>query len=414
MNAEILSVGTELLMGQIVNSDAAYLSKGLNELGINVFYHTVVGDNPRRVKERLKEAFSRSDLILTTGGLGPTEDDLTKEMIAEFLGLAMVEHKPTTAKLNEFFCQIGRTMTPNNLKQAYFPEGSIILENPNGTAPGCLVEKDGRTIVVLPGPPRELIPMFDDWVRPYLVKKTDAQITSRMLHIFGMGESEVAHRLGDLIEKQTNPTLATYVGNGEVMLRITAKTSLSEDASMLLDPMVHEVRERLQNVVFSADDETLPEYVVKELMRRGETLAVAESCTGGMLSSFLVDVPGVSAVFLEGAVTYANEAKMRRLGVSEEILTTYGAVSQECAAAMAQGMRESAGADWALAITGIAGPDGGSIDKPVGLVYVALAGETGVKVECYHMRRDRAVNRRNAAMNALDLLRRQWLGALKK
>lgn len=409
MNAEILSVGTELLMGQIANTDAQYLSRGLNELGINVYYHTVVGDNPGRLRQQLRQAWERSDLIITTGGLGPTEDDLTKEAVAEFLGLPLELHQPSLEAMARYFAGIGRTMTPNNEKQAYFPKGCLVLDNPNGTAPGCLVEREGRVFVVLPGPPRELNPMFDNHVRPYLMQRGDAKITSRMLHIFGMGESEAAYRLRTMIERQDNPTLATYVGKGDVLLRITARTALDADPEPLLAPAVQEVEALLGGVVISDRDETLPEVVVRLLASQGKTLACAESCTGGLLSSMIVDVPGASGVLLEGAVTYSNEAKMRRLAVPEAVLAQHGAVSEACARAMAEGMRAASGADFALATTGIAGPGGGTPEKPVGLIYAALAWDGGVEVETYRLKRDRALNRRITALNALDMLRRHLL-----
>lgn len=409
MNAEILSVGTELLMGQIANTDAQFLSRGLNELGINVYYHTVVGDNPGRLRQQLCQAWERSGLIITTGGLGPTEDDLTKEAVAEFLGLPLELHQPSLEAMERYFRGIGRTMTPNNEKQAYFPQGCLVLDNPNGTAPGCIVEQEGRIFVVLPGPPRELNPMFENHVRPYLMRRGDAKITSRMLHIFGMGESETAYRLRELIERQDNPTLATYVGNGDVLLRVTARTAPDEDPEHLLAPTVRRVETLLGGVVISDRDETLPEVVVRLLSNQGKTLACAESCTGGLLSSMIVDVPGASGVLLEGAVTYSNEAKMRRLAVPEAVLAQHGAVSEACAQAMAEGMRRTSGADFALATTGIAGPGGGTPEKPVGLIYAALAWDGGVEVETYRLKRDRALNRRTTALNAMDLLRRHLL-----
>jgi len=409
MNAEILAVGTELLMGQIANTDAQYLSRGLNELGINVYYHNVVGDNPARLRKQLEESFERSDLIITTGGLGPTDDDMTKEMVAEFLGMKLVLHKPSLEVMERFFRKIGRVMTPNNEKQAWFPAESIVLENPNGTAPGCIMEKDGRIFVVLPGPPRELNPMFDNLVRPYLMEKSGAKITSRMLHIYGMGESETAYRLRELIENQKNPTLATYVGNGDVLLRITARTEGAEDPAALIDPMVEQVHAILGDVIISDDDETLAEVVVRLLQEKQKTVACAESCTGGMISSMIVDVPGASDVLVEGAVTYSNEAKMRRLGVPEAILAEHGAVSEACARAMAEGMRKTSGADYALATTGIAGPGGGTPTKPVGLIYAALASAEGTQVVEYHLSRDRSHNRRTTALNALNLLRKALL-----
>jgi nicotinamide-nucleotide amidase len=410
MNAEILSVGTELLMGQIANTDAQFLSRELNALGISVYHHTVVGDNPARLKQALELALSRADAVLLTGGLGPTEDDLTKETVAEYLGLPMEPDADSLRELEAFFGRLGRAMTPNNAKQGWFPKGSLILENPNGTAPGCIVKAKNQTIVILPGPPRELQPMYLNHVKPYLEGLSDAVITSKMLHVFGVGESEATYRLRDLIEGQTNPTIASYVGAGDIILRVTARVKRGEDPSALLDPVVNTICERLYPCVFSTDDMDLPQVVVKLLRERKQTLAIAESCTGGMMASMLVAVPGVSEALLEALVTYSNQSKQTRLGVSPETLETYGAVSAETAKEMACGVRETLHADFGLSSTGIAGPGGGTEDKPVGLVYLALSDEKGCHVLELRQRRDREMNRRGASLNALELLRCALLG----
>jgi len=406
MRSEILSVGTELLMGQIANTDAQFLSRELREMGIGVYYHTVVGDNPGRLKAQLTEALSRSDLVILTGGLGPTPDDLTKETAAELLGLPLFEDAHEKQVLLDRFESMGRECTPNNFKQIFFPEGSTILPNPNGTAPGCLIEKDGKIIVILPGPPRELNPMFTDYVKPYLVGRTGGVMLSRFIHVYGIGESAMAYRLGEWLNS-TNPTLATYVGNGDIILRATATAATKEEAAFQLAPMEQAIQTLFGENIVSWEGKEMPEVVIDLLRMRGSTVACAESCTGGMIASALVDIPGCSDVFLEGCVTYSNEAKMRRLGVKAETLERYGAVSEPTAREMAEGMRATSGATYALATTGIAGPGGGTVDKPVGLIYVALAGPKGTRVIERRSNRSRAQNRRGAALDALDLLRRE-------
>jgi len=408
MNAEILAVGTELLMGQIANTDAQFLSQQLCELGINVYHHQVVGDNPARLREAVDLALSRSDLLITTGGLGPTMDDLTKQTIADHLGLPLELHQPSLDRMQQFFTQMGREMTPNNAQQAYFPQGAIILPNDHGTAPGCIIRQGEKTIVILPGPPHELQPMFLQSVRPQL--QQDRRITSRFLNIAGMGESEVEYRLRDLIQAQTNPTIAPYAKPGKVTLRVTASTLPGEDPDALLDPVIEGICQRVgEENIYTQQGEELEAVLVEMLRVRNMTIAVAESCTGGMLSSRIVDVPGASAVLLEGAVTYTNAAKTARLGVPEETLAAYGAVSEQTAQAMAEGMRRTSGADIALATTGIAGPDGGTPEKPVGLIYIALAHAGGCEVRRLQYRRSRAVNRDNTCTAALDLARRYLL-----
>jgi len=409
MKCEIVSVGTELLMGQIANTDAQFLSRELREMGIPVYYHTVVGDNPARLAEQIRESLSRSDILILTGGLGPTPDDLTKETAAEVLGLALVEDDKSLREMEAYFARIGAVMTENNKKQIFFPMGSRILPNPNGTAPGCLMEQDGKCIVILPGPPRELNPMFLNHVKPYLLEHyVGGAMVSRFIHVFGIGESRMADMLGDRLHA-SNPTLATYVGNGDIILRATAAAPCEEEAERMLDPVTQEVCAIFGDAVVSLDGRELNEVVVALLREKGKTLSCAESCTGGMIASSIVDVSGSSEVFLEGCVTYSNEAKMRRLGVREETLSQFGAVSARTAAEMAEGMRQTSGSDYALATTGIAGPTGGTPEKPVGLVYVALATPEGTKVLERNQNRSRALNRRGAMLAALDLLRKELL-----
>lgn len=410
MIAEIVSVGTELLMGQIVNTDAQFIASHLAPLGYRALYQVTVGDNPARLAGVVHSALARADVLLFTGGLGPTDDDLTKETVAQALGLEMAVVPEEEARLRAYFASRGREMTPNNLKQARFPTGSIILPNPNGTAPGCIMEADGKAAILMPGPPRELYPMFRDHVLPYLEKRSGVRLHSRELRIFGMGESEVTYRLRDLIAAQTNPTIAPYVKTSEVTLRVTAQCQDDAEGERLVAPVIDAILARLGSIVYSTNGESLPALCVRLLLRQGATLAVAESCTGGMLASSIVDIPGCSACFLEGAVTYANGAKVRRLGVSEGTLATDGAVSLACAQQMAEGLRAATGATYALATTGIAGPDGGTPEKPVGLVYVALAGPGRTEVRKLLLSGDRARIRTAATLHALDLLRRSLLG----
>lgn len=405
MIAEIVSVGTELLMGQIVNTDAQFLARRLAALGITMYRQSTVGDNPGRVKEAVREALSRADLVITTGGLGPTEDDLTKEMVAEALGLPMVRHDEVVEGIRRYFESTGREMTPNNLRQADFPEGARLMPNRKGTAPGCIAEKDGKRVAVLPGPPHELIDMYEQQLEPYLLSLSDQVIASRFLHIVGVGESIVETRLMDLFHWES-PTLALYCAPGEVTARLTVRCGKDVDPAPLLEPLEREIRARLGESVYAEGlDASMPKTVVEMLAARKETVSVAESLTGGMLASRLVDVPGASAVLGESYVTYANEAKERLLGVSGETLRAHGAVSEQCAREMAEGCRRASGADWALATTGIAGPDGGTPEKPVGTVYIACAGRQGVVVKALKLRGDRTRVRSMTCLYAMDLLR---------
>ena len=407
MICEILSVGTELLMGQVANTDAQYLSRRLSELGVQVFRHTTVGDNPARVKEALNTALSRSDLVITTGGLGPTEDDLTKEMVAEHFDLKMELHQPSMDALVERMRRIhpDRPLAQNNLKQAYFPAGSTVMPNRRGTAPGCIVERDSKAVAVLPGPPRELKDMFEQQLEPWLLKRREMNLTSRFFRIFGVGESNVETILIDLFHSQ-NPTLALYCGAGEVTARLTASGAPGEDLTPLLDPVEAEILKRLGDSVYAEGrDKTMEWTVLELLLKRGETVALAESCTGGKLATMLTDSPGASGALLEGFVTYSNEAKIRSLGGREETLRAHGAVSEECAREMADGARQRTGATWALSVTGIAGPDGGSEEKPVGTVFIGLSGPDGVAAQRFQFVGDRSWIRTLSCQNALNMLR---------
>lgn len=405
MIAEILSIGTELLMGQIANTDAQYISRRLAELGVNLYRHTTVGDNPARVKEALGEAIARADIVITTGGLGPTEDDLTKEMVAEFFGLPMEMHAPSLEALTERMNRLGREITPNNYKQAMMPRGAIVMPNLRGTAPGAIVESEQKAVAILPGPPHEMQDMFERQLAPYLHARTGVRIDSRFLHVCGIGESSLETLLLDLFHSE-NPTLALYCGAGEVQARLSARVGASEDSAPLLDPLEKEIRRRAGRAVYGEGRNlTLAAAVVNALRAAGKTVACAESLTGGMLASKLVDVPGASSVLGEAYVTYSNEAKMRLLGVSEDTLRQFGAVSAQCAREMAEGARRASGADFALSTTGIAGPDGGTTEKPVGLVYVGVASANGCETQELHLRGERDWIRELTCVNALNALR---------
>ena len=405
MIAEILSVGTELLMGQIANTDAQYISRRLAELGIALYRHTTVGDNPARVKEALGEALSRSDIVITTGGLGPTEDDLTKEMVAEYFGLEMRLHQPSLDAIEAYMNRIGHPMTDNNRKQAFFPVGALILENACGTAPGCVVEARDKAVAVLPGPPHEMKDMFEKRLAPWLARRSGAHIESKFLRIFGVGESRVETLLKDLFHSD-NPTLALYCGPGEVQARITALAPDAAAALAQIAPVETEIRRRLGEAVYGTGMENSIERTAWSLLKaRSETVTFAESCTGGLLAARLVGVPGASDVLRESYVTYADEAKARILGVRPETLRRHTAVSAECAREMAEGARRVSGADWAVSTTGYAGPDGGADGTPVGTVFIAVAGRDGTRVEERRFRGQREFVRTVAASWGFNLLR---------
>jgi nicotinamide-nucleotide amidase len=402
--AEIVSIGTELLMGQVVNTDAQYLAQRLAEAGVTLYHQTTVGDNPDRLREALQTALSRADVVITTGGLGPTADDITKEAAAEALGLPMRRHPEAEAMVRGWFAHAGRAMTENNLRQADFAEGAMLLKNPNGTAPGCIVEKAGKAVIHLPGPPRELKPMVDSGVMPYLAARAGGALVSRYLRIFGMGESMVESLTHDLMQAGVNPTIAPYCSTGEVQLRLTARCADAKEAAALLDPIEAEIRRRLGDVIYAVTDDphyTMERAAIEALLAKGRTVATAESCTGGLIAARLVNVPGASGALLEGHVTYANAAKTRVLGVPEAILAEHGAVSEATARAMAEGLRERSGADICLSVTGVAGPGGGTAEKPVGLVYLGLATAAGVATRRLQLTGDRERIRTLAALNGL-------------
>ncbi len=411
MICELISVGTELLLGNIVNTNAQFLAEKCALLGLSLYHQVTVGDNRGRLSEAIRTAIKRSDIVILIGGLGPTEDDLTKEVCAEVMGFPLVEDPHTRARLVEFFKNsIYKTISDNNWKQALVPDGAKVLDNDNGTAPGLILEKYGKSAILLPGPPNELIPLFMEQVYPYLQRLRPEMICSQMVKICGIGESQVEDKLLDLIDKQTNPTIATYAKTGEVHLRVTAKAGSAEEADKLIKPVVKEIRKRFGDCVYSTkEDETLEMAVVKLLKKLELTVTTAESCTGGMLAARLVNVPGVSDVFREGFITYANKAKRKILDVSKGTLKKYGAVSEQTAKEMATGGVLATDADVCIAITGLAGPDGGTEEKPVGLVYIACYLKDRVRVEKYQFKGDRNKIREQSVVKALDLLRRSIL-----
>lgn len=402
---ELISVGTEILLGDILNTDAQYLSIELAKLGISVIHQSTVGDNRERLLAQLDEAAKRSDIIILSGGLGPTPDDLTKEVCCEFFGKEMFLHEPTVEKIKKYFNSKGIEMAQNNLKQAMLPKDCVIFPNDNGTAPGMAIEKDGVHILVLPGPPRELKPMFQNCAVPYLMQFSDRIIVSHNIRTFGIGESSMAEKVNDLFDAQ-NPTVAPYAKDGEALLRVTAMAKTKEDAESLCEPIIEEIKKRLDAYVYGVDYNCIEEAVVGMLKEHHLKVATAESCTGGLIAKRITDVPGASEVFECGIISYANGIKHKVLGVSEDDLNKYGAVSEPVAKQMAQGALKVSGADIAVSVTGIAGPDSDSTGKPVGLVYIGLADKENVWVrEIRTSRRDRSYNRYVSASNALDMIR---------
>lgn len=413
MKAEIITVGTEILLGDILNTNCRYLSRELAAMGIEMYYQITVGDNEERLLKTLKASLNRSDIVICTGGLGPTEDDITKEVCAKYFGYELELHKPSLDAMIERFKHMNRVPTKNNEKQAYFPKEAYILKNDNGTAPGCIMEKEGKMIVVLPGPPREMEPMFENYVKPYLSKLTDDVIESEVLRIIGVGESKVENDILDIIDSQTNPTIATYAKGYECTLRITAKAKSVEEAKELIKPMSDEMKRRFGQSLYATGETSIEEVVSKMLVENNLKIAVAESCTGGMVSASLINYPGISSVFMEGCVTYSNEAKMKSLGVKKETLDVYGAVSDKCAKEMACGVAARYNTNIGIATTGIAGPDGGTDEKPVGLVYFGIYINGKVISKKYVFNGDRQGVRERATRTILNDLRLELLNMEK-
>lgn len=412
---ELLAVGTELLLGNTANTDAQMLSRELSALGLNVYYHSVVGDNPKRLRRAVELAMSRADVLITTGGLGPTCDDLTKRVVAEAFGKKLVYHSECARAIRDYFAVSGRVMTDNNLQQAWLPEGCAILENRWGTAPGCAFQSGENYVVMLPGPPRECLPMFREEAAPWLARLSEGVIRSRTLRVFGWGESQVESLLRERMDGLANPTLAPYAKEGEMELRVTAKAADERTAEALIAPVEREVRAVLGGLIYGTGEDSLEKVVLKGLRAQGLTLGTAESCTGGLLAKRLTDLPGASAVFRGGVVSYTNGVKAGVLGVPQTLLDEQGAVCADVARAMAQGARRVLGCDVAVATTGVAGPDSDERGNPVGLVYVAMAAPDGCWVRELHLggareRRDRV--RTLAANHAFDMVRR-WLTGLE-
>ncbi len=407
MTVELICVGTELLLGNIVNTNAAFISEKCAMLGLSMYYQSVVGDNEGRLEELLKTAWKRSDVVILSGGLGPTQDDLTKETAAKVMGRPLVEDTRAKTEIEDFMARRGRSITENNWKQAMAPEGSIVLYNPNGTAPGIIMEDGEKCMILLPGPPNELIPMFEQQVYPYLHRLQPEIICSKMVKLCGIGESSAETKILDLIENQSNPTVAPYAKTGEVHLRITAKANSEQEAYRLMEPVEQELQARFGDLIYTDEPEVTLEMALYELLKaNGLTVTTAESCTGGLLAGRLINVPGISQYLKEGYVTYSNEAKEKLLGVPAETLKRYGAVSPQTAEAMAEGGAKAANADLCIAVTGIAGPDGGTEEKPVGLVYMSCYCRGTYYTEKNQYTGSRSKIREYSVASALTLLRR--------
>ena len=392
MKTALLTIGTEILFGQVVNTNAAWLSKELQNLGYDVLYHYTVGDNPARLMQLLEIAFRDCDLILTTGGLGPTQDDLTKNVICEYFGDEMVEFPKVRAWLDSLAAGTHFVWTENNYTQAVFPSKATILDNPKGTAPGFRLEKNGKVIFSMPGPPREMKAMFTDHIRPYLQAHTDGHLVYRILRLYGIGESQLETELLPLIDSQTDPTIATYAKEGEVSLRITSKRKTQTEAQAAVNAMIDEVKKRVGKYIYSCDDEDLAAVLARTLIEKKISISCCESCTAGLFASTLAEHPGISASLDCALVTYSNAAKIRELGVSAETLAQYGAESPQVAMEMVCGLAKKTGSDLCLSITGVAGPDDLGPDKPAGLAYIGLWYQGKAAVAEF---RQRNINRNN-------------------
>ena len=410
-DTEIISVGTELLLGHVTNTDARDISEMLSKIGINVKYHTVVGDNPERLRKCVETAKSRADIIITTGGLGPTCDDLTKQILAEAFGLKLAENKAEREGLYDYI-RYGKKFTDNNFTQAMLPEGCTVFHNNCGTAPGCGFEKDGKIVVMIPGPPKECNSMFRESALPYLRKLSEELIVSHSVRIFGLGESSVDDIFAEEMNRMTNPTMAPYAKECDCLLQITAKAKSVDEAEKMIAPVMEHVMQRLGDLVYGVDVECIEESVIKLLREKNMTFSAAESCTGGELAKRFTDMPGASAFFKGGVVTYTNEAKAKLLGIDPALIEEKGAVSYEVAKAMAENVRALLGTDIGVGVTGLAGPDGDGVHE-VGTVFVSLAveGETFVKELHMGAMRTRSFIRRMAGNHIYDMMRR-WLSGI--
>lgn len=402
MNVELLSVGTELLLGEILNTNAKYLSEELSVMGLNVYYQTTVGDNPDRLKNAVETAFSRADMIITTGGLGPTQDDITKEVIAEHMGFALEFDEDSFENMKEYFAKNRRNMPQSNKKQAMMPQGGIVLKNTCGTAPGCILEKDGKTAVILPGPPSEMKAMFEE-AKKFISGKE--KIYTKNIRVFGMGESKAAEMLDDLISRGGKLTVAPYALTGEVRLRIAVKTNNEKEAEEILKTITEEIKNRLGDVVYNCNDDGLPKTVVDLLKEKNLTISAAESCTGGSFAKMITDISGASSILNESYVTYAPESKIKLVGVLKETIDKYTVVSPEVAKEMAEGVKNAASSDIGVAFTGYAGPEG----DDVGLVYMAVSFEGKTEVKELRINGNRDKIRYIACLNGFDAVRRTIL-----
>ena len=408
LSAEIIAIGSELLTPDKTDTNSLWLTEKLNDIGIEVMLKTIVGDDGARLEEAVRDAMRRSDIVITTGGLGPTEDDITRQFTANAIGRELVYHDEIETHLRERFRAWGREMPEINKRQAYVIDGGDILPNPNGSAVGMMVEIGGKILAILPGPPRENQPMFTDHVFPKLKSIAgEVFVKRRILRVSGMGESAVDEIAAPIYTYYRNVQTSILFNKSEVEIHIAARAESAADAETTANKLANQLIAALGKAVFATNGETMEEIIGMRLKERGETLAVAESCTGGLIGGRLTDVPGSSAYFMEGAITYSNDAKMRTLGVAQEILDKFGAVSAECAEAMAAGMRVRASTDHAISVTGIAGPDGGSDEKPVGTVFLGYAGSHGIKSVKFTLPGDRYLIRWRASQAALDYLRRQ-------
>ncbi len=411
MNAEILCVGTELLHGDIVNTNAQYISKKLAEIAIDVHYQSVVGDNPGRIKKGFDIGFSRANIVICTGGLGPTQDDITKEALAEYFNVEMVYDEKSYQHVKELYSRFRKDFPKNNMRQAYFPKGSIILDNTNGTANACILKGEDsegniKIGILLPGPPKEMEPLMDNEVIPYLKQFSNQVVYGEKLVVVNIGESAAEEMILDIIENQTNPTIAPYASAGKVIFRITAKADSKEKCIELIKPVKEELINRFgKNNAYVTETGKVEDKTAELLIEKNITIATAESCTGGMIASRLISYPGISKVFMEGFVTYSNEAKMNTLQVKRETLEQFGAVSEETAKEMAYGAAQAAGTDLGVSTTGVAGPDGGTEEKPVGLVYICVYYKGKFNVLKIKNTGSREIIRDRAATSALDLVR---------
>lgn len=408
MNCEIIAVGTEILLGDILNTNAQYLSQEISALGINMFHQCVVGDNEKRMFDTIKTAYDRSDIIIITGGLGPTDDDITKETVAKVLDVELVFHQESYDRLVEFFKH--RFMSPTNKKQAYVLDGATVLKNNHGTAPGCLYENNGKIVVILPGPPYEMQPMFEDFVKPHLMKLTGEVIKSKFVRVFGLGESNAAYMLKELIDNQSNPTIAPYAKKTESFFRITAKASNESEADKMLQSTSEEIYKILGDAVYGENEDSLQSVLVALLKENNLKISFAESCTAGLIASKIGEISGASNVLNESYVTYSNVAKHKLLGVDNIILEKFGAVSSETAMEMAKGVKDVSGADIGISVTGISGPTGGTETKPLGLTYIGVCYKDIIKAYKFIFKGDRNKNRELAACNALNIARITIMG----